>query len=249
MIIALWAIVDARLGVDLSVATDEATWDCLLDQGMDFAKVRAYHSTGQLDTNAPATITAASKAGMKDIDAYIFPCISTSPYSIENNITCKSPTNQLLETLNYLADNGIFFRHRQDGVFLNRMWLDIEDESPSKYYDPNPATNQAYMAEITQAAKRLNLPMGIYTTKTYWSQIMDNVEDYSTTDRLGRYVYPLWYPRYDAVNSMDFFEPFGGWESVLIKQTGGDVGYCGVTQVDSDYMEDSGTSYYGIYPH
>jgi hypothetical protein len=68
---------------------------------------------------------------------------------------------------------------------------------------------------------------------------MNNTEAYSGTDRLGRYVYPLWYPRYDGVNSMDFFSPFAGWDSVMIKQTGGDVGYCSISQVDSDYMEDN----------
>jgi hypothetical protein len=176
---------------------------------------------------------------MKDLDAYIFPCISTSPYSLANNITCKSATAQLQDTVSYLADNGIYFHPRENSVHLGRMWLDVEDEDPSKYYDPNTATNQAYMKEITEAAKKMRLPMGIYTTKTYWAQIMNNTEAYSGTDRLGRYVYPLWYPRYDGVNSMDFFAPFAGWESVMIKQTGGDVGYCSISQVDSDYMEDN----------
>ncbi len=50
-------------------------------------------------------------------------------------------------------------------------------------------------------------------------------------------MYPLWYPRYDNTNSMDFFQPFAGWNDVQIKQTGGDVAYCGLTQVDSDYMD------------
>ena len=58
---------------------------------------------------------------------------------------------------------------------------------------------------------------------------MGNIEGYGK--------YPLWYPRYDGVNSMDFFVPFADFTEVLIKQTGGDVGYCGITQVDSDYME------------
>jgi hypothetical protein len=232
-------VVQGRFGVDLSVATDVDTWTCLINQNIEYAKVRAYRSSGKLDTNAAPSLLNANKAGMKDLDAYIFPCISTSPYSIANNITCTSATEQLTQTVNYLADNGIYFRKRKDGVFLNRMWLDIEDENPSKYYDPDTSVNLAYMQEVTEAAKKLHIPMGIYTTKTYWSQIMNNTEAYSGTDRLGRYEYPLWYPRYDGVNTMDFFAPFGGWESVLIKQTGGDVGYCGVSQVDSDYMEDN----------
>ena len=237
--LSLWAFVaQARLGVDLSVLTDESTCKCLIDQNVEYAKVRVYRSVGLIDTNSAASLKNAHNAGMKELDAYIFPCIATSPYNVANNITCKTPTEQLMESVNFLSDNGVTFRRRKDTVFLNRMWLDIEDENPSKYYDVDPAVNQAYMTEITEAAKKIHIPMGIYTTKTYWAQIMDNTEVYSTKDRLGRYNYPLWYPRYDAVDSMDFFEAFGGWEDVLIKQTGGDVGYCGITQVDSDYMED-----------
>lgn len=230
-------VVECRQGVDLSIPTDESSWSCLAQAGISFGKVRVYRSVGQLDTNAPASLKSASSAGMKDLDAYIFPCISTSPYSVANNITCKSPSAQLLETVNYLSENDIHFQHRKEGVFLSRMWLDVEDENPSKYYDVDPAVNQAFIKEMTETAKKIQVPVGIYTTKTYWSQIMANTEDYSTTDKLGRYEYPLWYPRYDGVDSLDFFEPFGGWASVLIKQTGGDVGLCNLSQVDSDYME------------
>lgn len=51
---------------------------------------------------------------------------------------------------------------------------------------------------------------------------------------------PSRYPRYDGVDSMDFFSPFGGWTSVAIKQTAGDSGMCGISQVDTDYAEENG---------
>ena len=89
--------------------------------------------------------------------------------------------------------------------------------------------NQQLLADMVHSIQDSGALVGIYTTKTYWTNIMDDVEGYSQ--------FPLWYPRYDADNSMDFFESFGGWTDVLIKQTGGDVGYCGISQVDSDYME------------
>ena len=50
---------------------------------------------------------------------------------------------------------------------------------------------------------------------------------------------PLWYPRYDGYNNMSFFSSFANWDSVYIKQTNGDVNYCNITQVDSDYMDDN----------
>lgn len=228
--------VECRNGVDLSIPCDETAWSCLKNSGISFGKVRVYRSVGQLDTNAPASLKSAHSAGMTDLDAYIFPCITTSPYNVAHNITCKSAADQFLESVNYLAKDGITFQHRKGEVFLSRMWLDIEDENPSKYYDVDPAVNQAFIKEMTETAKKINVPVGIYTTKTYWSQIMADTEDYSTKNKLGNYEYPLWYPRYDGVDSMDFFAAFGGWESVLIKQTGGDVGLCGLSQVDSNYM-------------
>lgn len=139
-------LVECRQGVDLSIPCDESTWTCLQQAGISFGKVRAYRSVGQLDTNAPASLKSAHSAGLKDLDVYIFPCISTSPYSVSNNITCKSPSDQLLETVNYLSDNQIYFEHRKekDSVFVSRLWLDVEDENPSKYYDVNPSVNQAF---------------------------------------------------------------------------------------------------------
>ena len=85
------------------------------------------------------------------------------------------------------------------------------------------------MEELRIKLTEMNIPMGIYATKTYWENIMGNIEGYG--------IYPLWYPRYDGVNSMEFFEPFADFDHVEIKQTGGDVGYCGITQVDSDYTD------------
>ena len=57
---------------------------------------------------------------------------------------------------------------------------------------------------------------------------MGGISDYSQ--------YPIWYPRYDGVDSMDFFQPFSGWENVSVKQTGGDTFLCNIAQVDSDFI-------------
>ena len=45
------------------------------------------------------------------------------------------------------------------------------------------------------------------------------------------------YPRYDGYNNLTFFKPFANWDSVNIKQTNGDVSYCNITQVDSNYSD------------
>ena len=141
-----------------------------------------------------------------------------------------------VQTVGLLADAGILFRGYSGAlrkteaptpVYLTRLWVDVEDESPSKYYDADPAVNVAFMSALVGRMTELGISVGVYTTKTYWTNIMDNA--------LGYGQYPLWYPRYDAENSMDFFEPFADFSRCTVKQTGGNVGYCGLTQVDSDY--------------
>jgi GH25 family lysozyme M1 (1,4-beta-N-acetylmuramidase) len=118
---------------------------------------------------------------------------------------------------------------RQPRVELSTLWLDVEDEVPSIYYDPDPAVNQAFLQQLVDAMAEASIATGVYTTKTYWGTIMDNVEGYGQ--------FPLWYPRYDGEDSLDFFEPFADFTKCTIKQTGGDVGYCAVSQVDSNYAE------------
>lgn len=162
----------------------------------------------------------------------------TSPYSIANNIVCASPREQIDQTIGLLATNNIYFKGSNtfkrrnpinEVVELTTMWLDVEDESPSTYYDPNPTANQAFLGQIKDALLSYNISVGVYTTKTYWNAIMDNAQGYGQ--------FPLWYPRYDGENSLAFFEPFADFSEVTIKQTGGDVGYCGISQVDSDYAD------------
>lgn len=227
----------ARYGVDTSVLTTTDTWKCLMtDHNITYAKIRVYRSIGDVDTNCPSTLSSAYEAGIKDLDVYIFPCVSSSKYSTSNGITCESPADQVRRSIQHLEDNGIQVYRKGDSrkyddslPTVYRFWFDIEDEDPPKYFDANPTVNQELLAELTAAGEEEKIQLGIYTTKTYWNNIMGNIEGYA--------IYPLWYPRYDGVNSMDFFAPFADFTEVEIKQTGGDVGYCGVTQVDSDYME------------
>mmetsp|Transcript_20402 Transcript_20402/g.34165 ORF Transcript_20402/g.34165 Transcript_20402/m.34165 type:complete len:249 (-) Transcript_20402:405-1151(-) len=231
-----FGLVTAGTGVDLSVETGVDTWECLVQRDVSFAIIRAYRNVGEIDTSAARSIKFASSVGLKDLGAYIFPCIATSNYAVSNDITCKSAAQQFHETVIYLVNNDITFN--QSGAYsLNRMWIDIEDESPNKYYDSDPAVNQAFIKEMVNAANHMKIPVGMYTTATYWDQIMNGTEDYSEKDDEGNYRYPLWYPRYDGEDSMDFYTPFAGWDAVQIKQTGGNVGWCNLTQVDSDYQE------------
>jgi hypothetical protein len=223
-----------RDGVDLSVETSLETWKCLQqDHNISYAKIRVYRNVGQVDSNATMSIKLATHVLGHNVDAYIFPCISTSAYAISKNVTCPSAEEQIDELLNYLTDHDISFAvngvHRQQ-YSLGRLWLDIEDEVPAKYFDSNITVNTNFLTDIVSAMNMKNIPIGIYTTKTYWTNIMGGIMGYD--------IYPLWYPRYDGLNDMSFFAPFAGWDSVDIKQTNGNVGYCDLSQVDSDYMLD-----------
>lgn len=230
--------INARAGVDLSVSTSIDTWKCLKENySIDYTIIRLYRSIGDIDSNSANSIHSASSVGITDIGGYMFPCLSTSPYSKNNNITCLTAEQQVLTTLKYLEENNIRINRDNEeltmdnkSTYINRIWLDIEDEVPSKYYDEDPSVNQQFIDDIVTTLEKFHVPVGIYTTLTYWNNIMDNIEGYSK--------YPLWYPRYDGVDSMDFFSPFAGWTAAQIKQTAGDSGYCNISQVDSDYMLD-----------
>lgn len=247
-IVVLFALViatSALLGFDLSVKSTEEDWSCLAspDIGGSFGIIRLYRNIGQVDRNSSKSILAANTVmEVGRIDGYMFPCISQSQYSIDHNITCDSAATQVLHTLQYLAEEGIAVKgsslqpgpYFPDLVTLNRIWIDIEDEVPSKYYSANTADNIAFLADITTSLQGYGIEMGIYTTKTYWSNVMNNVLGYGLTNK-------LWYPHYDGVNNMDFAAdvlPFADFTSVYIKQTNGNVGDCSISQVDSNYMPD-----------
>lgn len=228
----------SNYGVDTSVLTTQDQFKCLImTANTSFVIIRAYRSLGAVDDAAPESAKNAHAAGIFNIGAYIFPCIASSNYSITHNITCESPSKQFQDTIDFLESNGLFiFRQNENQsiklnkkVVINRVWLDVEDEQPNIYYDVNSTINDLFLTEMVSEAHKQGIQIGIYTTKTYWSQIMNDTTSFSA--------YPLWYPRYDAVNSMDFFSAFGGWNDVKVKQTGGSVGLCEISQVDTDYME------------
>lgn len=190
--LSIFAAVQGKAGVDLSVQTTSENWDCLVkDHDISYAIIRAYRNLGVVDDNAPESLKLAHGSGIKDLGAYIFPCITTSPYAVGKNITCDSAEDQVTKTLDFLHENGVYVKGERASeklptapVFINRMWIDIEDESPSKYYDPDTSVNQEFLAAMVAKLNELKVPVGIYTTKTYWTNILNNIEGYSS--------YPLW---------------------------------------------------------
>ena len=66
------------LGFDMSGTTTTADLECMLAAGYKNFIVRAWHSTGTFDTNAPAAIANAHAAGIPFVDVYMFPCSQCS---------------------------------------------------------------------------------------------------------------------------------------------------------------------------
>ena len=214
--------VGATLGVDMSVATTADTFSCLSAQGIAFVIPRVYRCIGETDPLGLKSMQLAlQQKSFKFVDGYIFPCVPDAPYNVQNNITCPTPAQQVQDTLNMLSALPPLEQKL-------RLWLDVEDELPSKYYSIIPDSNIKLLSEMTKALEANGVSVGVYTTKTYWAQIMGNALNWGSQ-------YPLWSPRYDATNSMTFFEPFADFTSVFIKQTGGGTALCGIT-VDTDYM-------------
>jgi hypothetical protein len=240
------ALALGRTGYDLSVASDAKTWDCLVEENSDvFAIIRAYRNVGQVDTNSANSIKAAYAAGVRDLGVYMFPCVQGSAYAISTNLTCDSAEGQVKAMVSYLQSEGIFIKgsslqpNGEPVAVVNSIWLDIEDEVPAKWFSTDTSANQNLFADLVNAVEGLGIVAGVYSTSAYWKNILDNVEGYGST-------HSLWYPRYDATDSFDFFEPFADWtlDSLKIKQTGGNVGTCGLTQVDSNYAEDENVAHH-----
>ena len=217
--------VAALQGFDISVPVSAQNLTCLQQEhAMVFAVPRVYRCIGQVDHTGVETMVLAraqSNPPFKFVDGYIFPCAAAAPYNVANNISCPSAAAQVEDTLAALAAAGI----RPPGL---RLWLDIEDEVPSKYYSPEVAANVPFLQAVTDALLQAGVDVGVYTTATYWKNIMGNAQGWGG--------YPLWYPRYDGTNSMDFFAPFADFAKVYAKQTAGDTALCG-TEIDLDYME------------
>jgi hypothetical protein len=184
-----------QYGVDLSVATTDETWKCLKsDYNVSYALIRVYRSNGLLDENSAASLISAHNAGgIRDLHVYIFPCVTSSAYSQSHSIICDSPADQITKSIEYLESNGVKVWRKGDsesevsGPIVRRLWLDVEDEDPSTYYDKDVTVNQALLTDLISSGEKEGVLMGIYTTKTYWTNIMGGVEGYSS--------FPLWYPR------------------------------------------------------
>lgn len=126
--------------------------------------------------------------------------------------------------------------NRQE-VLVRRLYVNVEDEVPNRYFDMNAAVNVQFLADLSNEATRLGLQLGVYTTRRDWFNVMTRslpdttavngripvypLPNSSYTTQNPFSALPLWLPRYDGVQNMEFFAPFADWTSVFVKQTAG----------------------------
>ncbi|KAI8074562.1 glycoside hydrolase superfamily, partial [Gongronella butleri] len=212
-----WQGVSATLGADVSVATSQDTFSCLIGQGLTQFVARAYMEAwgrdpgGAIDSGAVTSYNNAYAAGANNVDVYMFPCTGRS--------TCKSASTQVGELAQLFSDNGM--------AHVGTVWLDVEVDSSADNW-PDAGSNQATLGEFKAALDDSGLKWGIYSSASQWEAITGSTSWELDSSK------PLWYAHYDDSQSFSDFSPFGGWTSPSVKQYAGDTTLCGVG-VDLNY--------------
>lgn len=92
----------------------------------------------------------AKNAGVRRVDAYMFPCTGNQP----NGVACKSPSTQLNEFLNFIRNNN---------MQLGYLWFDIEPTSGAcNAWNLGASSNIALAKQWVQLLKGSGLKWGVY---------------------------------------------------------------------------------------
>lgn len=130
-----------------------------------------------------------------------------------------SPT--VLPSLGYSSRSPTILPSVTKNAKIQRIYINIEDESPNRFFSINHYENIQYLLNFIIAANNLDIQVGIYTTKNDWLNIMTN-KIYNNQISLSTsnvyYVYPtsnisyltynpfsmlpLWVPKYDSASNM-----------------------------------------------
>ncbi|MET9677740.1 glycoside hydrolase family 25 protein [Streptomyces sp. NPDC006482] len=174
-------------GVEVSTLVSTSSFGAMRSNGVEFAIMRGYRSTGSVDPNLAATVANAWAAGMSHVDVYQFPCYS-----------CGNAAGQADALIGHLKDNSVKY---------GTVWLDVE--GPGTYWGSSHVANAAFINDWLQAMKEQGAAIGIYTSASQWEPIVGSYT--------GGSAYPLWYANLDDTRGFDDFTPFGGWTKPSIK--------------------------------
>nr|QNJ46227.1 GH25 muramidase [Lecanicillium sp.] len=186
--------------VDSSSEVSVAIYKKALGQGFTRAIFRGYQEAcsqgGRVDPTFVPSYKNAVAAGYKDFDAYFFPCTGKTN-------KCKPYAAQLAELLDTIKGQKLAIR---------RIWLDIETDRVCNPFDYGAQGNLAEAKKLVAAFRDAKLDWGIYTSPTQWETIFG-----AKTVELAKDV-PLWFAKFDNVETLELKTPFGGWTKADAKQ-------------------------------
>lgn len=184
--------------VDSSSLVSVATYTKARSEGFTKAIIRVYYEAcgigGAVDPNFLQTYKNARSAGYTDIDAYWFPCNGLSN-------PCKSYAQQLSEISALLKANSIS---------VGTIWLDIEkDAAICNNWDYGAAGNLAQAKEFVAAVRSSGVTYGIYSSSGEWATV------FGSTNVVLDNTAPLWFARWNGVETVTLSTPFGGWKTAV----------------------------------
>jgi len=204
------AVVEARLGVDVSSLFPQSSWECLTKKGYEFAIVRCYCSTNQPDSHCAETVKRAWAGGMKHVDLYMFPCPK-----------CGNHVDQVKRLDKHIRDNNITY---------GQIWIDIEGIG-TYWYDDKMQNRKIFNTLMTAATETFGTRFaGCYVSHRSWLGIFG--EDYKDWGNLK-----VWYALWDHKPGKGNWQPYGSFKGPTIHQYEGDYkGMCNM-DVDLDWSE------------
>ena len=204
---SLFVTIFAVNGVDLFAASSTATFTCFKNNGMSFAIIRAFRSSGILDTNAAANLQNARAAGLST-EIYMFPCRG------------KDPTAQVNTLISGISTN-----------LYSTVWIDAETNPSSgcSWKDHNASSNCDFIMALVNGLASHGKNVGIYSSAVQWQNVFGTTSACTAAGKV-----PLWYAHYDNSQSFSDFKAFAGWSSPKMKQYAGDVTLCN-TDVDKNW--------------
>ena len=207
---------NAVSGFDFASPFTDTQLSCLKTQAnFSFGIVRAHHSNGGVDTNAPGMIKKMRALGFSSVMAYLFPCTTFNEG--------HGPAEQVRHTVAYLQEQG---------AVPDRIWFDLEWNPytpPCDWKAHNASYNCDFVRGLVAAAANSSVPFGVYAGKNFWDEYMPSCTAASSL--------PLWYAAYDGRKSFGDFQPYGGWSLPSIKQYNDKLqpSQCGFTSLDVDF--------------
>ena len=186
--------------VDSSSEVSVDIYKKALGQGFTRTIFRGYEEAcsqgGRVDPTFLPSYKNAQAAGYKDFDTYFFPCTGSGN-------KCKPYEEQVGELINTIKKNKMDIR---------RVWIDFEKDSVCNSFNFGASGNLAEAKKIIDAVRGTGYDFGIYSSAGEWASIFGSKNVVLAPD------VPLWFAKYDNVESLNLPTPFGGWTKADAKQ-------------------------------